>query len=77
MLLNIKISVMKLYALLVSQNINGAILYLIITLANIDYVGILDYAIKATLGSAIWFGFKVWADYYAKKQNKNNEKQKP
>jgi hypothetical protein len=63
---------MKLYALLMSQNISGAVLYLIITLANIDYVGILDYAIKATLGSLIWFGFKVWADYYAKKINKNN-----
>lgn len=63
---------MRLYQLLISQHINGTILYLIITLANIDYKGILDYAIKAFVGSLIWFGFRVLGDYYIRK-SKNSD----
>ena len=45
-------------------------LYLLIIVANIDYIGILDYCIKAVLGSAIWFGFKLLADRYEAKNKK-------
>jgi len=68
---------MKLYQLLVSPNINGTILYLIILLANIDYQGILDYGLKALIGSIIWFGFRVIGDYYTQKiKHHFNHKQK-
>jgi hypothetical protein len=30
-----------------------------ILLANVDYSGMADYAIKAMIGGAIWMGFKV------------------
>jgi uncharacterized membrane protein YciS (DUF1049 family) len=73
---------MKLYHLLVSEHINANILYLIVTLANIDYVGVIDYALKAILGSAVWFGFRVMGDYYTQKikrsanQTKNGQTKK-
>ena len=46
------------------------VLCLIIVVANIDYIGILDYCIKAVLGSAIWFGFKILSDRYSEKITK-------
>lgn len=49
------------------------LLCLIIVVANIDYIGILDYCIKAVLGSAIWFGFKLLADRYERKTKKKIE----
>lgn len=58
---------MKLYHLIVSEHINAIFLYLLIMLAGIDYTGIIDYGIKAVLGSAIWFGFRVLGDYYTAK----------
>lgn len=50
-----------------SQHINAVFLYLIIMLAGIDYVGIIDYGLKAAVGSAVWFGFKILGDYYSAK----------
>ena len=52
------------------------VLCLLIVIANIDYIGILDYCIKAVLGSAIWFGFKLLADRYEikSKETENNKK---
>jgi len=42
-----------------------------ILLANLDISGLLDYAIKAFIGGAIWFGYKMTADYIdRKRQNK-------
>ena len=41
-----------------------------ILLANLDYTGLMDYAIKAIIGGAIWMGFKLSADYLTKKNNK-------
>jgi len=58
---------MKLYQALVSEHIGMVSLYLVITLAGIDYSGILDYALKAALGSGIWFGFRMLGDYYSAK----------
>ena len=39
-----------------------------IFLANLDFTGLLDYAIKATIGGAIWLGYKVTADYIERKK---------
>ena len=60
---------MKLIHFLLSAN-SQTMLYLLIIVANIDYIGILDYCIKAVLGSAIWFGFKLLADRYEAKNKK-------
>lgn len=39
-----------------------------ILLANLDYSGLMDYAIKAIIGGAIWMGFKLSADYLTNKK---------
>lgn len=57
---------MKLLSILMSAN-SQTVLCLLIVIANIDYIGILDYCIKAILGSAIWFGFKILSDKYSEK----------
>jgi len=45
--------------------LTGAIL-----LANLDYTGLLDYALKAVIGGVIWMGFKLGADYLSNKIRK-------
>ncbi|MBN8674998.1 hypothetical protein PDL71_10770 [Lacibacter sp. MH-610] len=40
----------------------------IVFLANLDFVGLLDYALKAGIGGAIWLGFKLTADYLERKR---------
>lgn len=40
-----------------------------ILLANLDFAGLLDYAVKAVIGGAIWLGYKVTADYIERKRN--------
>ncbi len=42
-----------------------------IFLANLDFTGMLDYAVKAVIGGAIWLGYKVTADYLERKKNAN------
>jgi hypothetical protein len=39
-----------------------------IFLANLDFAGLLDYAIKASVGGAIWLGFKLTADCIDRKR---------
>lgn len=63
---------MKLLQIIMSAN-SQTLLFLIIVVANIDYVGILDYCLKAFLGSAIWFGFKLLADRYERKNKRKIE----
>jgi hypothetical protein len=41
-----------------------------ILLANLDFTGLLDYAVKAVIGGAIWLGYKVTADYIERKRNR-------
>lgn len=41
-----------------------------ILLANLDFAGLLDYAVKAVIGGAIWLGYKVTADYIDRKRNR-------
>ncbi|TCZ74055.1 hypothetical protein [Flaviaesturariibacter aridisoli] len=43
-----------------------------ILLANLDFTGLLDYALKATIGGAIWLGYKITADYIERKRNKQS-----
>jgi hypothetical protein len=38
--------------------LTGAILF-----ANLDYSGLSSYAVKATIGGAIWMAFKLAGDY--------------
>lgn len=52
-----------------STFLTGAIL-----LANFDYSGMMDYAIKAAIGGAIWMTFRLTADYISMKiKNRKNE----
>ncbi len=39
-----------------------------IFLANLDFAGLADYAIKAAVGGAIWLGYKLVGDYIDKKK---------
>lgn len=41
-----------------------------IFLANLDFNGLLDYAVKAFIGGAVWLGYKVTADYIERKRKK-------
>lgn len=41
-----------------------------IFLANLDFSGLLDYAVKAVVGGAIWLGYKMTADCIDRKRNK-------
>ncbi len=41
-----------------------------IFLANLDFTGLLDYALKAVVGGGIWLGFKMTADYLERKRSK-------
>jgi len=41
-----------------------------IFLANLDFTGLLDYAVKAFVGGGIWLGFKMTADYLDRKRSK-------
>lgn len=39
-----------------------------ILLANLDFAGLMDYALKAMIGGAIWLGYKITADYIERKK---------
>ena len=41
-----------------------------ILLANLDFTGLLEYALKAAVGGAIWLGYKMAADYIERKRQK-------
>lgn len=41
-----------------------------ILLANLDYSGLADYAIKALVGGVIWMTFKVAGDYISQRIKK-------
>lgn len=56
---------MKLFSHIQQQDTSNLFLYGAIMFANIDYVGIADYVIKAILGGAVWFIFKLLQDYYS------------
>lgn len=33
-----------------------------VVLANVDYAGLMEYALKAAIGGALWMGFKLAGD---------------
>lgn len=69
---------MKLLQHIHSENISNLFLYGAIMFANIDYVGVADYLIKAILGGAVWFIFKLLQDHYSEKiRGINRMKSKP
>jgi len=41
-----------------------------ILLANLDYSGLADYALKALVGGVIWMAFKVGGDYISERLKK-------
>jgi hypothetical protein len=41
-----------------------------ILLANMDYSGLTDYAVKALIGGAIWMCFKIAGDYLSERMKK-------
>ncbi|MBK7665866.1 MAG: hypothetical protein IPJ32_00125 [Sphingobacteriaceae bacterium] len=41
-----------------------------ILLANLDYSGLADYAVKALVGGVIWMAFKVAGDYISERLKK-------
>ncbi len=41
-----------------------------ILLANLDYSGLMDYALKAVIGGIVWMGFKLGADFLSNKMRK-------
>ncbi len=41
-----------------------------ILLANLDFAGLADYALKALIGGAIWLGYKMTSDYMERKRKK-------
>jgi hypothetical protein len=49
---------------------NNVLLTGFVFLANLDFTGFIDYAIKAVIGGGIWLGFKITADYLDRKRNK-------
>ncbi len=64
---------MKFFQGVVQENISSMFLYLVILFANIDYRGLLDYCLKALLGGAIWFGYKIIGEYYLIKIRKDQK----
>ena len=52
-----------------TENTSSSILLTgVVFLANLDFVGLLDYALKAGIGGAIWLGYKLTADYIDQKR---------
>jgi hypothetical protein len=66
---------MKLLHHIQGDNLSNLFLYAAIMVANIDYKGVADYVIKAVLGGAVWFGFKLLQDHYSEKVKHNVRKQ--
>ncbi|MBO9565553.1 MAG: hypothetical protein J7621_22440 [Niastella sp.] len=53
---------------------NNVLLPGTILLANIDMTGLLDYALKALAGGAIWLGFKLAGEYFERRKKQLEEK---
>jgi len=44
-----------------------------ILLANLDYTGLMDYAVKAFVGGAIWMGYKIAGEFFSNRMAKKKE----
>lgn len=51
---------------------NGSSLFLTGTIlfANMDYSGLMDYAVKALIGGVIWMAFKIAGDLLSERMKK-------
>lgn len=38
-----------------------------------DYTGLMDYAIKAVVGGAIWMAYKIAGDFFSNKMGKKKD----
>lgn len=47
-----------------------------ILLANMDYTGLMDYAIKAVIGGAIWMAYKIAGDFFSTKMTNKKDNTK-
>jgi hypothetical protein len=58
----------------INQSSNDSISNMYLTgtilLANIDYTGLADYAVKAIIGGVIWMVFKIAGDYISERITK-------
>lgn len=56
---------------------NGSSTFLTATifLANFDYSGLADYALKAVIGGTIWMAFRLTADYFSTKIKNKHERE--
>lgn len=54
---------------------NGSSLFLTgtILLANMDYSGLMDYAIKALIGGAIWMTYKIAGDHISEHMKRKKD----
>lgn len=66
---------MKVIEHIQSDNYSNVFLYIAFMIANIDYVSIVDYSIKALLGALIWYGVKLLHDRYLIKMKKKMKEQ--
>jgi hypothetical protein len=53
-----------------SDNSSNMFLTGTILLANMDYSGLMDYAVKALIGGAIWMGFKIAGELLGERMKK-------
>jgi hypothetical protein len=65
---------MKVLSFLISEQVSGVIIYFLVLAANIDYTGLLDYALKAIIGSGVWYAFKLIGEYYLEKRKADKNK---
>lgn len=58
---------------------NGSNMFLTgaILLANLDYIGLADYAIKAFIGGVIWMAFRVGNDWLTEKMRERRNHRYP
>jgi len=47
-----------------------------ILLANMDYTDLMDYAIKALVGGAIWMAYKIAGDFFSNRMSKKKDNTK-
>lgn len=57
------------------EKTDGMLLMVTIVAANIDYIGLIDYALKALVGGIIWVAFRIYAEKQVEKlRNKKQSK---
>lgn len=66
---------MKIIHQIQSENFSHVFLYIAFMFVNINYVGLLDYLIKAILGAIVWYGFKFLHDYFSAKMHRKMHQQ--